>query len=139
MYHLFDGGVDNRFSFTNNSFKVLIHHLKQLLDDWFIIKKHEEDTSEARCISNIYLKKPISRRKAEENLPNDFTFCKELSLVAYQDMGYETVFFENPCQHYELACSVDDNGINMQYRLHIGDAVAIFSKEGMATVIIITV
>ncbi|CAB4441015.1 unnamed protein product [Rhizophagus irregularis] len=102
MYHLFDGGVDSRFFFTNNSFKVLIHHLKQLLDDWFIIEKHEEDTSEARCISNIYLKKPISRRKAEENLPNDFTFCKELSLVAYQDMGYETVFFENPCQHYEL-------------------------------------
>ena len=37
-------------------------------------------------------------------------------------MGYETTFCESPCQHYELACSVDDDGINMQYRLHIGDA-----------------
>jgi hypothetical protein len=61
-------------------------------------------------------------------LPNDFAFRRELAL-AYRDMGYETTFFENPCQHYKLACSVDDDGINMQYHLHVGDAVAIFSKE----------
>ena len=49
MRHLFDGGVDSRFSFTNNANNALVkllHHLKRLLDDWFIIEKPEEDTSE---------------------------------------------------------------------------------------------
>jgi hypothetical protein len=68
-------------------------------------------------------------------LPNDSAFRRELAL-AYRDMGYKTTFFENLCQHYELACSVDDDGINMQYRLHVGDAVAIFSKEGRSFAII---
>ncbi|CAB4373358.1 unnamed protein product [Rhizophagus irregularis] len=97
-------------------------------DDWFIIEKPEENTSEADRISNVYLKKRIPRRKAEENLPNNFTFRRELA-SAYRDMGYESTFFESPCQHYELACSLDDDGVNMQYHLHVGDAVAIISKE----------
>jgi hypothetical protein len=79
--------------------------------------------------SNIILKKRIPRRKAEENLPNDFGFRRELAL-AYQDMGYETTLLESSCQHYELACfSVEDNGINTQYRLHVGEAVTIISEE----------
>lgn len=68
-------------------------------------------------------------------MPNDFAFRRELAL-AYQDMGYEITFFENPCQHYELASSVDDDGINMQYRLHVGDAITIFSKEGRGFAIV---
>ncbi|CAB4494694.1 unnamed protein product [Rhizophagus irregularis] len=128
MRYLFDGGIDSRFSFTSNALVNLLHHLKRLLDDWFIIEKPEENTSKADRISNVYLKKHIPRRKAEENLPNNFTFRRELA-SAYRDMGYESTFFESPCQHYELACSLDDDGVNMQYHLHVGDAVAIISKE----------
>lgn len=36
--HLFDGGVDKRFSFTNNALKNLPCQLKRLTNDWFIIK-----------------------------------------------------------------------------------------------------
>ncbi|PKY61218.1 hypothetical protein RhiirA4_485891 [Rhizophagus irregularis] len=52
--HLFDEGVNSQFSFTNNSFKVLLHHLKQLLYDWFIIEKSEEDTSEGIIEDLLY-------------------------------------------------------------------------------------
>ena len=54
MRHLFDGGIDSRFSFTNNSFMTLLHHLKRLLDDWFIVEKPEEDTSEG-IIENLVI------------------------------------------------------------------------------------
>jgi len=53
MRHLFDGGVDRRFSSTNNSFMSLLDHLKRLLDDWFIIEKPEEDASEG-LIKDLY-------------------------------------------------------------------------------------
>lgn len=45
-------------------------------------------------------------------------------------MGYEAAFFESSCRHYELVCfSIEDNGINTQYRLHVGDVVTIISEE----------
>ena len=55
MRHLFDGGFDRRFSFTNNSFMILLHHLKRLLDDWFIIENPEENTSEGLIEGLLYL------------------------------------------------------------------------------------
>jgi hypothetical protein len=48
--HLFDSGVDRRLSSTNNALTNLLHHLKRLMNDWFIVEKKsfyfEEDTSE---------------------------------------------------------------------------------------------
>ena len=48
--HLFDGGVDRRLSSKNNALMNLPHHLKRLMNDWFIVEKKffyfEEDTSE---------------------------------------------------------------------------------------------
>ena len=55
MRHLFDRGVDSRFSSTNNSFMTLLDHLKRLLDDWFIIEKPEEDASEGLIKDLLYL------------------------------------------------------------------------------------
>lgn len=37
--HLFDGGIDNRLSFMNNALNNLPHHLKRLMDGWFIADK----------------------------------------------------------------------------------------------------
>ena len=49
--HLFDGGVDRCLSSINNALTNLPHHLKQLMNDWFIVEKKsfyfEEDTSES--------------------------------------------------------------------------------------------
>jgi hypothetical protein len=62
-------------------------------------------------------------------VPNDSGFRRELASV-YQEMGYEAAFFESLCQYYELICfSVEDSGINTQYRLHVGDVVTTISEE----------
>ena len=48
--HLIDGGIDYHFSFTSNALKNLPHHLKRMMDDWFIVEKtldSEEDMSES--------------------------------------------------------------------------------------------
>ena len=37
--HLFDGGIDNRLSSMNNALNNLPHHLKRLMDGWFIAEK----------------------------------------------------------------------------------------------------
>jgi len=37
--HLFDGGVDGRFSSSNNALTNLPHHLKRLMNDWFIAEE----------------------------------------------------------------------------------------------------
>ncbi|EXX55552.1 hypothetical protein GLOIN_2v1886076 [Rhizophagus irregularis DAOM 181602=DAOM 197198] len=130
--HLFDGGIDKRFSSTNNALTNLPYHLKRLMNDWFIVEKPfdpEEDISNDEYISNIVLKKRIPKKYAEKIVPNDSGFRRELASV-YQEMGYEAAFFESSCRYYELICfSVEDNGINTQYRLHVGDVVTTISEE----------
>lgn len=47
--HLIDGGVDRRFSFTSNALMNIPHHLKRMMNNWFIVEKSfdpEEDLSE---------------------------------------------------------------------------------------------
>ena len=47
--HLIDGGIDKRFSFTSNALTNLPHHLKWMMNNWFIVEKSfdpEEDISE---------------------------------------------------------------------------------------------
>ncbi len=39
VHHLIDGGVDKCLSSLNNALMNLPHHLKWLMNDWFIIKK----------------------------------------------------------------------------------------------------
>lgn len=36
LRHLLDGGIDFRFSRSNSGFMNLPHHLKRLINDWFI-------------------------------------------------------------------------------------------------------
>ncbi len=47
-------------------------------------------------------------------------------------MGYEAAFFGSLCRHYELASfwEEDDSGINMQFRLHVGEVISIISEDG---------
>lgn len=89
-------------------------------------------------ISNVYLKKRVPRRKVGIFLDNS-NFYRELA-SAYRDMGYEyheLTLFGNSCQHYELASFlVEDNGINTQYRLHVGEVVSIISKDDESFAII---
>lgn len=57
--HLIDGGVDNRFSFTNNAFTNLPHHLRRMMNDWFIVETSfdtEEDMSEGLVNLNLVYK-----------------------------------------------------------------------------------
>ena len=54
--HLFDGGVDKRLSSTNNALTNLLHHLKRLMNNWFIVEKSfnsEEDISKG-LIKNLF-------------------------------------------------------------------------------------
>ncbi|PKY61391.1 hypothetical protein RhiirA4_486295 [Rhizophagus irregularis] len=129
---LLNTGIDKRFSSTNNALTNLPYHLKRLMNDWFIVEKPfdpEEDISNDEYISNIVLKKRIPKKYAEKIVPNDSGFRRELASV-YQEMGYEAAFFESSCRYYELICfSVEDNGINTQYRLHVGDVVTTISEE----------
>jgi hypothetical protein len=41
--HLLDGGIDFRYSSTNNALKTLPHHLRRLMNDWFIAEKSFDD------------------------------------------------------------------------------------------------
>ncbi|CAG8625585.1 14015_t:CDS:2 [Rhizophagus irregularis] len=83
----------------------LPYHLKRL-----IVEKPfdpEEDISD----------EGIPKKHAEENVPNDSGFCRELASV-YQKMGYEVAFFESSCRYYELICfSVEDNGITVIHNI----------------------
>ncbi len=57
--HLFDGGIDKRLSSVNsvnNALMNLPHHLKRMMNDWFIVEKSfdpEEDTSEGLIEINL--------------------------------------------------------------------------------------
>lgn len=42
LQHLLDGGIDLRFSASNNGFMNLPRHLKRLMSDWFITKETVE-------------------------------------------------------------------------------------------------
>jgi hypothetical protein len=47
--HLIDGGIDYRFPSMENALTNLPHHLKRLMDNWFIVEKpldSNEDASE---------------------------------------------------------------------------------------------
>ena len=57
--HLFDRGIDKRLSSVNsvnNALMNLPHHLKRMMNDWFIVEKSfdpEEDTSEGLIEINL--------------------------------------------------------------------------------------
>ncbi|RGB26578.1 hypothetical protein C1646_770274 [Rhizophagus diaphanus] len=127
-------------SSTNNALTNLPCHLKRLMNDWFIVEKPfdpEEDISDEEYISSIVLKKRIPKKYAEKNVPNNSDFRRELASV-YQEMGYEAAFFESSCRYYELICfSVEDNGINTQYRLHVGDVITTISEEEGVTFVLL--
>lgn len=56
LRHLFDGGVDKRFFSTNNALMNLPHHLKRMMNDWFILEKSfdpKEDISEGLIEINL--------------------------------------------------------------------------------------
>ncbi|GBB87223.1 hypothetical protein RclHR1_13670004 [Rhizophagus clarus] len=138
LRHLFDGGVNNRFSSSNNALTNLSSHLKRLINDWFITREFfdldiSEDLHEVQSpvdsISKINLKKRISKQKIGEFLPNDHDFRVELAL-AYHDMGYELAIFGNSYQFYEYVCFlVEDNDTIIQYRLHVGEVVTIMAEN----------
>ncbi|CAB4382006.1 unnamed protein product [Rhizophagus irregularis] len=100
----------------NNTLNNLPHHLKWLMNDWFIAEKsldYDDDISEVHSpderISKITLKKRISRRKGREILPDDVDFRRELA-ISYQDMGYDSAIFGNLYQFYEYASfSAEEN------------------------------
>lgn len=123
------------------------------MNDWFIVDKSiepEDDENEGLIkipliciktfllyvssnyyirlgenISSVYLNKRIPKRKVEAILPNDVNFRREL-LSVYQDMGYVSPFLEGSYRHYELASFlVDDDGVNKQHRLHVGEIISI--------------
>ncbi|CAG8537454.1 10989_t:CDS:2, partial [Rhizophagus irregularis] len=115
-----------KHSFTEEDYIQLHECLdseRKLFSQIFTISSLDE------YISNIVLKKRIPKKYAEKIVPNDSGFRRELASV-YQEMGYEAAFFESSCRYYELICfSVEDNGINTQYRLHVGDVVTTISEE----------
>ena len=59
--HLFDGGIDGRFSSSNNALTNLPQHLKRLMNDWFIAEESfdldmSEDFNEGLIFYHVHLK-----------------------------------------------------------------------------------
>lgn len=56
LRHLLDGGIDKRFTSTNNALTGLPYHLKRLMNDWFIVDKSiEPEDDEAEGLIEIPL------------------------------------------------------------------------------------
>ncbi|CAG8750185.1 7276_t:CDS:2, partial [Dentiscutata erythropus] len=87
---------------------------------------------EDKCFSNIILKKCIPKKKIEKKFPNNSTFRRKLALI-YREIGYDSAFVEDSCQHYEISCFLENNGTDKQC-LHIGDIVTIASEKGDSTI-----
>ena len=53
LRHLLDGGIDKRFTSTNNALTGLPYHLKRLMNDWFIVDKSIEPEDDEAFLEDL--------------------------------------------------------------------------------------
>ncbi|GES72470.1 hypothetical protein GLOIN_2v1790377 [Rhizophagus clarus] len=139
--HLVDGGADQRLSQPCRGFATMSSNFRNLLTNWYITEdkvsneQEPEENEEAISspvdfITNIILKRSLSRQDCEnimKNLPN---FKSEL-LLSFMDIGQKSVLIYSQMGWYELATYTmeESDGVFSKVHLHIGDVVTIHEED----------
>ncbi|GES72472.1 hypothetical protein GLOIN_2v1790377 [Rhizophagus clarus] len=136
-----DGGADQRLSQPCRGFATMSSNFRNLLTNWYITEdkvsneQEPEENEEAISspvdfITNIILKRSLSRQDCEnimKNLPN---FKSEL-LLSFMDIGQKSVLIYSQMGWYELATYTmeESDGVFSKVHLHIGDVVTIHEED----------
>ncbi|CAB4378007.1 unnamed protein product [Rhizophagus irregularis] len=139
--HLVDGGADQRLSQPCRGFVTMSSNFRNLLTNWYITEDKvsneqeldenvDEVLSPVGFITNITLKRSLSRKDREnimKNLPN---FKSEL-LLSFIDIGLKSALIYSQMGWYELATYTieERDGIFSKVHLHIGDVVTIHEEN----------
>ncbi|GES98549.1 hypothetical protein GLOIN_2v1487024 [Rhizophagus clarus] len=139
--HLVDGGADQRLSQPCRGFATMSSNFRNLLTNWYItedkvsneqeLEENEEAiSSPVDFITNIILKRSLSRQDREnimKNLPN---FKSEL-LLSFMDIGQKSALIYSQMSWYELATYTmeESDGVFSKVHLHIGDVVTIHEED----------
>ncbi|GET03715.1 hypothetical protein GLOIN_2v1790377 [Rhizophagus clarus] len=139
--HLVDGGADQRLSQPCRGFATMFSNFRNLLTNWYITEdkvsneQEPEENEEAISspvdfITNIILKRSLSRQNREnimKNLPN---FKSEL-LLSFMDIGQKSALIYSQMGWYELATYTmeESDGVFSKVHLHIGDVVTIHEED----------
>ncbi|GES72464.1 hypothetical protein GLOIN_2v1790940 [Rhizophagus clarus] len=141
IHHLVDGGADQRLSQPCRSFATMSSNFRNLLTNWYITEdkvsneQEPEENEEAISspvdfITNIILKRSLSRQDREnimKNLPN---FKSEL-LLSFMDIGQKSALIYSQMGWYELATYTmeESDGVFSKVHLYIGDVVTIHEED----------
>ncbi|GES94229.1 hypothetical protein GLOIN_2v1487024 [Rhizophagus clarus] len=136
-----DGGADQRLSQPCRGFATMSSNFRNLLTNWYITEdkvsneQEPEENEEAISspvdfITNIILKRSLSRQDREnimKNLPN---FKSEL-LLSFMDIGQKSALIYSQMGWYELATYTmeESDGVFSKVHLHIGDVVTIHEED----------
>ncbi|GET50702.1 hypothetical protein GLOIN_2v1790377 [Rhizophagus irregularis DAOM 181602=DAOM 197198] len=139
--HLVDGGADQRLSQPCRGFATMSSNFRNLLTNWYITEdkvsneqelegNEEAISSPVDFITNIILKRSLSRQNREnimKNLPN---FKSEL-LLSFMDIGQKSALIYSQMSWYELATYTmeESDGVFSKVHLHIGDVVTIHEED----------
>ncbi|GES76619.1 hypothetical protein GLOIN_2v1790940 [Rhizophagus clarus] len=139
--HLVDGGADQRLSQPCRGFATMSSNFRNLLTNWYItedkvsneqeLEENEEAiSSPVDFITNIILKRSLSRQDREnimKNLPN---FKSEL-LLSFMDIGQKSALIYSQMGWYELATYTmeESDGVFSKVHLHIGDVITIHEED----------
>ncbi|CAI2182068.1 12803_t:CDS:2 [Funneliformis geosporum] len=138
--------VKNRYNPFNNiqshhisNERKLDHEENDNTENEEIINEESSDENFSKLSSKEESDKESSEESDEElDGESDNEYFK--LALSYQDMGYHSAIFGNSCQFYEYACFlVEENDINVLYRLHIGEVVTIATDDGETFAIIRTI
>ncbi|GES86130.1 hypothetical protein GLOIN_2v1790377 [Rhizophagus clarus] len=139
--HLVDGGADQRLSQPCRGFATMSSNFRNLLTNWYITEdkvsneqkldeNEEAISSPVDFITNIILKRSLSRQDREnimKNLPN---FKSEL-LLSFMNIGQKSALIYSQMGWYELATYTmeESDGVFSKVHLHIGDVVTIHEED----------
>ncbi|GES94330.1 hypothetical protein GLOIN_2v1790940 [Rhizophagus clarus] len=139
--HLVDGGADQRLSQPCRGFATMSSNFRNLLTNWYItedkvsneqeLEENEEAiSSSVDFITNIILKRSLSRQDREnimKNLPN---FKSEL-LLSFMDIRQKSALIYSQMGWYELVTYTmeESDGIFSKVHLHIGNVVTIHEED----------
>ncbi|PKY19767.1 hypothetical protein RhiirB3_384336 [Rhizophagus irregularis] len=137
--HLADGGIDPRFgkscaSFTNSNFSHLFSNW-YITDNKFFNKKNDNDnnvTSPVEFISNISLKRKISKQDRDNLLSCLPNFNIELQSAYDRDLGVEealTQFYSISWYEFVSYTIEETNGTFSKIQLHLNDYITINDED----------
>ncbi|GES95217.1 hypothetical protein GLOIN_2v1790377 [Rhizophagus clarus] len=136
-----DGGANQRLSQSCRGFANMSSNFRNLLTNWYIIENkisneqeleenEEAISSPVDFITNIILKRSLSRQDREniiKNLPN---FKSEL-LLSFMNIGQKSALIYSQMSWYELATYTmeESDGVFSKVHLHISDVVTIHEED----------